>query len=75
MQIESPLAIMFETGGKVTCAIHPPSGYTHEHYGLLVCDFIRHVARAFRRDESDVWEWVEREWHHPTTTVTTLQNR
>lgn len=41
----------------------------YEHYGLIVCDLVRHVAAAFKVDEDDVWTWVDRERHHHTTDI------
>ena len=72
MRIEQPLVIMFEADGQVVCHIHPSKiASSHEHYGLLICDLVRHVARAFKVDEADVWEWVDKERHNPTTGITT----
>jgi len=38
MMIATPLVIMFEADDGVNCHIHSPDGYTHERYGLLICD-------------------------------------
>lgn len=72
MRIEDPLVIMFEgSGGEVICHIHPSKkANSHQHYGLIVCDLVRHVARAFKVDEKEVWEWVDKERRNPTTEVT-----
>lgn len=72
MRIENPLVIMFEgSGGEVICHIHPSKkANSHQHYGLIVCDLVRHVARAFKVDEKEVWEWVDKERRNPTTEVT-----
>jgi hypothetical protein len=72
MRIENPLVIIFEgSGGEVICHIHPSkNAKSHQHYGLIVCDLVRHVARAFKVDEKEVWEWVDKERHNPTTKVT-----
>ena len=68
--IEQPLVIMFEADGGIVCHIHPSKkASSHEHYGLLICDLVRHVANAFKVDESDVWEWVDKERRDPTTDV------
>lgn len=70
--IEQPLVIMFEADGGIVCHIHPSTkASSHEHYGLLICDLVSHVARAFKVDESDVWEWVDKERNNPTTEVKT----
>jgi hypothetical protein len=68
LRIESPLVMMFEQDGKIVCHIHPRDR-NHTHYGLLVCDLVRHVARAFRVDEDAVWEWVDKERRNPTSDV------
>jgi hypothetical protein len=70
MVIQNPLAIIFEgPDKKVVTHIHAPEGYTHEHYGMIVCDFVRHVARAFKVSEEAVWEWVDKERSHPTSPI------
>jgi hypothetical protein len=71
IRIESPLVIMFEDpDGGIVCRIHQsPKTNSHKHYGLLVCDLVRHVARAFEVEEDDVWEWVDKERRHPTTDI------
>lgn len=73
MRIEQPLVIMFEaSGGEIVCHIHPSkTASAHHHYGLLICDLVRHVARAFKVAEDDVWEWVDKERHRPTTEIKT----
>ena len=70
--VKSPLVIMFENeDGGVTCHLHPSDRCpSHESYGLLVTDLVRHVARKFSVDEEDVWEWVDKERRHPTTGIT-----
>lgn len=70
IEIEAPLLIMYEQDGKVMCRIHRPPDYTHKHYGLLICDAVRHVARAFKIEEDDVWDWVERERYKQSTEFT-----
>ena len=48
MAIEEPLVIMFEDKDGIVCHIHPSRrARSHREYGLLVCDLVRHVARAF----------------------------
>lgn len=66
--VKQPLAILFDQDGSTVCHLYPPEGFTHQHYGLLVCDLVRHVASAFKVDEDDVWEWVEKERDKQTTT-------
>ena len=71
IRIENPLVIMFEgADGAVTCHLHPSKRCdSHETYGLLVADLVRHVARAFGVDEDEVWRWAEKERRHPTTDI------
>jgi hypothetical protein len=68
--IEQPLVVMLEAGGAVVCQIFPNArAASHREYGLLICDLVRHVARAFEVEEDDVWEWVHKERRHPTTVI------
>ena len=70
IRIESPLVIMFQDDAKnVVTHIHPPKDWTHAHYGLLICDLARHVARALKVDEAKIWEWVDNERDKPTTDI------
>ena len=71
-KIANPLLIMFaDERGEVVCHIHPSEHCpTHETYGLLIADLVRHVARAFKVGEEAVWEWVDKERGHPTTPIT-----
>ncbi len=70
IKIENPLVIMFKApDGNIICHLHPQD-HTYEEYGLLVCDLVRHAARAFKVSEEKMWEWVDKERHHPTTKVT-----
>lgn len=69
MIIEKPLIIMFGQDDKLICHIHPREKDSYESYGLMVCDMVRHLARAFKVDEDDVWEWIDKERHHPTTEI------
>ena len=68
MRIESPLIICFEHDGKTITHLHPGK-FAHEHYGMLIADIVRHISRAFKVGEDEVWEWVDEERHHPTTDV------
>ena len=66
--LNDPLVVMFEQGDSVICHIHP-SNHSYEHYGMFICDLVRHVAGAFDVDEDAVWEWVDKERHHHTTDI------
>jgi hypothetical protein len=67
--LKDPLVVIFQQDGKVVCNIHPAPGLDHKHYGLVICDLVRHVARAFHVGEDDVWRWVDRERRKPTTDI------
>jgi hypothetical protein len=68
MMLTEPLIVMFKQDDSVICHIHP-ADYDHRAYGLLLCDLVRHIANAFKVDEDDVWEWVDKERRHPTTEI------
>jgi hypothetical protein len=70
-KIENPLVIMFaDKSGDVQCHIYPSERCpSHQTYGLLIADLVRHVARAFSVEEEDVWEWVDKERRRPTTAI------
>jgi hypothetical protein len=68
LMIKSPLVVMFEEDKKIVCHIHPGEK-NHKHFGILICDLVRHVARAFKVDEDAVWEWVDKERREPTSDV------
>jgi hypothetical protein len=69
MIVRKPLVIMFEHEDKIICHLHPRKNDSHKGYGLIVCDLVRHVAKAFKVDEDDVWEWVDKERYHYTTDI------
>ncbi len=66
--LKDPLVVMFQQDGQVVCHIHPAEGFDHKHYGLVICDLVRHVARAFHV-ENEVWKWVDKERRRPTTDI------
>ena len=55
------------TDGKIITAICNDGTLSYEHFGLIVADVARHVARAFKVSEDEVWEWVDKERANPTT--------
>lgn len=70
--IKQPLVIMFKdpTSAGVICHIYPDQDCnSYEAYGLLICDLVRHTAKAFGVDEDNVWEWVDKERNRPTTDI------
>lgn len=48
-------------------------GMTHECFGLVIADLIRHVGRAYRVSEDDVFEWVKKEMDKPTTPIESIR--
>ncbi len=69
--IVDPLVIIYrEPGGNIVTAMHRAAKDTYQGYGLMVCDLVRHVARAFDVTEDEVWVWVDKERYHPTTEIT-----
>lgn len=69
MVIKQPLVIMFEHDDKIICHLYPRKNDTYQGYGLLICDLIRHTAKAFKVDEENVFEWVKREYLNPTGNI------
>ncbi len=69
MMIADPLVIVFKQHEDIVCHLHPRPGYDHTHYGLLICDLVRHVAAAFKVEEDDVWKWVDKERYRHTTDI------
>ena len=68
--VKNPYIIVYEgpNGDSIT-ELYVPEDWDEGHYGLMICDIVRHVAIAFKVPEAAVWEWVERERKHPTTTM------
>ena len=67
MVLNKPLLVVFEQEGNLVCHLWPREDDTHASYGLIACDIVRHAARAFKVDEDDVWEWVDKERRKHTT--------
>jgi hypothetical protein len=61
--LTDPLVVIHQQNGHVVCNIHPAKG-------LVICDLARHVARAFKVGEDEVWKWVDKERRRPTTDIT-----
>ena len=38
-------------------------------FGMLLCDILRHGAKAFKIEDELIWEWVDRERNNPTTPI------
>ena len=67
MVLNKPLLVVFEQEGNLVCHLWPREDDTHASYGLIACDIVRHAARAFKVDEDDVCEWVDKERRKQTT--------
>ena len=66
-----PLLSFYERpDGKWYCELTALHLYDYRGYALMICELVRHVARAFGAREDDVWDWVDRERRNPTTAIT-----
>jgi hypothetical protein len=73
IRVERPLVIIYEDAEGIVFRIYPSKkANSHKRYGMLICDLVRHAAKAFNVEEDDVWEWVDKERRHPTTPITRL---
>jgi hypothetical protein len=72
MKIRNPLIIVFENEDKVQTHLYPGKR-SYKEYGILIADLVRHVANAFKVNENDVWEWVDRERYHQTSPATEIE--
>lgn len=72
MEIDSPIIIVFENDGQLQTHLYPGEmGY--EEYGTLIAALVRHVAKAFKVHENDVWECVDKERNEPPTPIFELK--
>jgi hypothetical protein len=55
--------------GRLVTELNFPSDWSYRHAALVACDFVRHIAEAYHVDVDDVWHWVDRERHHPSTEI------
>lgn len=58
--------------GDIQTRLHT-EGRNYQQYGILIADLVRHVAKAFKVHENDVWEWVDKERDQPTSPVTEIK--
>ena len=73
LKIEKPIVICFlNDDGKIQTHLYPKER-TYGQYGISIADIVRHVAKAYKVNEDDVWEWVDKERYHPTSPVTELK--
>lgn len=74
--VREPLVIIYRDHGQLVTMIHPSATEdSYEGYGLILCDLVRHVARAFHVAEEAVWEWVDRERARPTTAINEIHRQ
>jgi hypothetical protein len=70
IDIENPLFVSFLAPDNSTVThVHVPPGWGPSHYGLVICDLVRHVAAALKCDEDDIFEWLEKERDNPTSKI------
>ncbi len=72
MKIDSPLIIVFENDGEIQTHLYP-GALTYKEYAVHIAALVRHVAKAFKVLENDVWDAVDEERDHPTTPVSELK--
>lgn len=65
-QVEQPYLMVFKAGKGYVVRIDTQGQFGPDGYGLLICDLVRHGARAFGCDEQLIWDWVEKERDNPT---------
>jgi len=49
------LVIYTDEEGTPSCILYPRQDDRYEYYGLLAYDLVRHIARAFKISDDDVW--------------------
>lgn len=54
-------------GGTMHTILVGPDEANYEQFSLAIADVIRHVAKGFEVDESDVLRWIHQELDNPTT--------
>ena len=37
----------------------PPHPESYQFFGKSICDFVQHVAKAYKIYEDEVWHWVD----------------
>lgn len=74
MEIRNPWLIVDQADSQspIRTIIAGPRTATYEEFGLVICDVIRHVARAKHVSDAEVFEWVRKEFERPTTGIETL---
>jgi hypothetical protein len=73
LKIHNPIIICFKNDDEMIQTHLYPSERTYQQYGILVADVVRHVAKAFKVHEDDVWEWVDKERYRQTSPVVEIK--
>jgi len=69
IQIENPHILIFTRDGELETDILVQEGDNYRHFAIMITDAVRHIADAFKVDESLVWLWVDKERYHPTSPI------
>ncbi len=73
MRIDNPPVVVFENEDGNLQTHLSPKGRSYRQYGSLIADLMRHVAKFFKVDEQDVWEWVEKKRYRSPSPVTEIK--
>ena len=72
--MKSLIHIFRRDDGKILTEVsNAGTDYGYPAFGLMVCDLVRHIAKAFHVHEDKIWEWVEKERDNPTTALTQVK--
>lgn len=69
-KVTNPWIIVYQPkgkGGEIYTILAGPDNADYEQFSLIITDVIRHVAKHFEVDESDVLRWIHMELDNPTT--------
>ena len=70
MNFNDPLVIIDQQeDGTLQTYILRVDGMLYEHYAMMAYDLVRHIAKAFKVSEDEVWDMVKRERSRPTTDI------
>jgi hypothetical protein len=74
--IKNPVLILMDNSdGMIKTVVIPRPTDTHMHFGMMIADSVRHIAKAFGVSDAEVWEWVDKERLSPTTDIVTLPDQ
>lgn len=78
LRIEFPWVIVHAPngpGGKLETILGGQAQSSYGHFGIVIADVVRHVAKHFKVDPADVMEVVNVELGNPTSDITTVKSR